>query len=1138
MTPLPGPVSILLRTNAAAAMAALLLISVSDRDLFAWATEPIGGEEPASLPPKANHPAPRTHKANGVVVNPTFGHLDPTTHVFIPTTNGSVYPGDCLKWGPGLTDAGVVCGGGGGRGGGPITIYTSHSGLVNNVTTPTEAWTVMQQGFYAPGDGGEASYTWNATSLCPGGVNGTPTIPANGLTCILPVGQSPSKPGRYILNLTNGNFNVRQFGMQPGVGAVFDNSPFVDPMMNATGPAEVGPTGPDIIIPATMGQQYTTYYFSQPFQISHGIGLRCSSAGNGGAAGSKVQLFFPAGIPGISQDQFKSDAVGSSDTSSNITACSWNSLGRFGSSNTPGNADPGTTVLNNLTPTTPAGWAVAQPPLAVGDGILVIGTVKPVNGNSLVAPGAYVFAVSSGGGGQNVTLPPGYVIGPQASIFGGPSSAATVFRLPASEMYHVTTVAGSHTATITGGQRPLRIGTWIWSEAFVFGSLVDLVNNAITGTPTVNSGGSGYTGTPGTMTYAGPGCQTPPVLNVTAAAGVITGVTSVANAGRCDGEWPPNTLAAWTPGGGLSGGSGATFNTAFASSVTITAPQGGFAYSPALSGKTGTYNLWGLSAGLLRLSGGLTHGAGVNNFPIAIESFCDNSDGQGAGCSTSGDEDSFFEGGMIGRFVTGSDNAPGTYKSNEYVGNTIVDVLNMGLLPDLYINELANSPENSLGAYNLLANCAGLNATVYIGGYWSGDQSDGACLGADINGNNNIGVAPKPYDIVNQSLQLGIQANVGGMAQIYSGNLGGLWTFKGGNFKFETTNAPTAVGNSTISIAQWFGMLNVGMTVTDLTHPAAIPSSTTVTTFNPGAQTFTISTPVVSPGISNNDRLKFTTTNVPCITSVGGIDINFHMSFGCGGSIPASYDFNMTFNPGLSAWTINNLWMPTPSYLGYNSGADLMLVHGIMLGSADQWSLGHERIIDIDPSSYDADGDHAHLEGDVRFNRKPVPGGNMQWAYVSAFTTTLSANVIAGTTTSVAVAACPNPALPAGTPIDSTNFDDRRHVGDLASCTGTTLTFQAPALVSGASGQTLQFMQNRPAAPIANDAGGKSWTLGNYMTLTPVALASLPATCTAGTFAVINNGVASPTYNAAVGSTTGAATDPVFCTNGNVWKYH
>ena len=78
----------------------------------------------------------------------------------------------------------------------------------------------------------------------------------------------------------------------------------------------------------------------------------------------------------------------------------------------------------------------------------------------------------------------------------------------------------------------------------------------------------------------------------------------------------------------------------------------------------------------------------------------------------------------------------------------------------------------------------------------------------------------------------------------------------------------------------------------------------------------------------------------------------------------------------------------------------------------------------------------------------------------------------------------------------------------------------------------------KPFGPVANDTAGTQWTLGNYMTLTPVALASLPATCTAGTFAVINNGVASPVYNAAVGSTTGAATDPVFCTNGNVWKYH
>lgn len=88
-----------------------------------------------------------------------------------------------------------------------------------------------------------------------------------------------------------------------------------------------------------------------------------------------------------------------------------------------------------------------------------------------------------------------------------------------------------------------------------------------------------------------------------------------------------------------------------------------------------------------------------------------------------------------------------------------------------------------------------------------------------------------------------------------------------------------------------------------------------------------------------------------------------------------------------------------------------------------------------------------------------------------------------------------------------------------------------------------------PAAPIAVDAAGTTWAMGNFKQLAPVAIAALP-TCAAanaitagtmsavkaGTYAVVSNGVASPTYNGAV-STTGAATDPVFC-NGSGWVYH
>ena len=55
-TPLPDAVSVLLRTSATAAMGALMLISVSHRELISWAARMIGGDESAKEEPspKAN----------------------------------------------------------------------------------------------------------------------------------------------------------------------------------------------------------------------------------------------------------------------------------------------------------------------------------------------------------------------------------------------------------------------------------------------------------------------------------------------------------------------------------------------------------------------------------------------------------------------------------------------------------------------------------------------------------------------------------------------------------------------------------------------------------------------------------------------------------------------------------------------------------------------------------------------------------------------------------------------------------------------------------------------------------------------------------------------------------------------------
>ena len=68
-------------------------------------------------------------------------------------------------------------------------------------------------------------------------------------------------------------------------------------------------------------------------------------------------------------------------------------------------------------------------------------------------------------------------------------------------------------------------------------------------------------------------------------------------------------------------------------------------------------------------------------------------------------------------------------------------------------------------------------------------------------------------------------------------------------------------------------------------------------------------------------------------------------------------------------------------------------------GCKDRWIMARGTLTDSTCVS----------KGDVRLNQKPVPGGNMAWTNAEVARTTLSADVVSGTTTSVAVAACPSP---------------------------------------------------------------------------------------------------------------------------------
>jgi hypothetical protein len=319
MTPLPGPVSMLLRTSAAAAMAALLLISGSHRDLFAWATEAIGGEERATLPPKANHAARRTPKANAAALNPTFG--------------------------------------------GPLTIYTTHSGLAKNVTTPTEAWMVQQQGFYAPGDGGDATYQWNFTSYCPGGTSGSPTI-ADGFVCVLPIGQPASSPGRYLQSLTNGVLNAKTIGFRDdGI----DNAPMVytlNTILNRY-------IGMPVNFPADPAYQQANYWFSQPLEILNSASISCGD----GARQMQfpgVNLVFGPDVSGVRFEGYGLPGfAGGGIYAANFSGCGVENVGFTRSGATASVAGKATIPNTRIsTPSAIASGAIhAEPTPALGDGV-------------------------------------------------------------------------------------------------------------------------------------------------------------------------------------------------------------------------------------------------------------------------------------------------------------------------------------------------------------------------------------------------------------------------------------------------------------------------------------------------------------------------------------------------------------------------------------------------------------------------------------------------------------------------------------------------------------------------------------------------------------------------------------------------
>ena len=138
---------------------------------------------------------------------------------------------------------------------------------------------------------------------------------------------------------------------------------------------------------------------------------------------------------------------------------------------------------------------------------------------------------------------------------------------------------------------------------------------------TAGTTGSGYgtSVTGGTMTLiSGAGgftCPTPPVLNVTTnGSGVITTVNSITTAGSCTAMGATQN-ATWTPGSGLSAGSGALFNLTWTALTQTYTPTAGMRFVRVYSYGAGGQGGGGanVTSGTAS-SGGAGGGAGGENF--------------------------------------------------------------------------------------------------------------------------------------------------------------------------------------------------------------------------------------------------------------------------------------------------------------------------------------------------------------------------------------------------------------------------------------------------------------------------------------------------------------------------------------------
>jgi hypothetical protein len=682
-------------------------------------------------------------------------------------------------------------------------------------------------------------------------------------------------------------------------------------MMNAIGTNSFLSPGPEVRIPPVTGMITSYYYFSQPAVISNGMRVSCGNVSMN--SGGPVVLVFAPGVDGFRQETgplTQTGGFGQSD----ISGCAIISLGGGDGTSSLSSSTISNIYFDYDTPLNHdfvfpsdcnAGGAWGACFFGAGDGIVAFSQYNTGNAILSVAPGAYVATANAAG--QSITLASPYTILDY-------NSGVELWDLPVKQKFSVNTTMGSGTITVTAGPRLLVPGDVIWNDAFLFGSTVVNISNAIAGTPTVNASGSGFTGASGTLTWSGSGCVTPPVLNVTASGGHIVNVSSVANAGDCLQSTPSSSATTWTAGGGLSGGSGASFNMTFNESVDV----GNFGYNGytvnASKSETGG-KLWTIPKGIARRVQGSSHNTNISYFGFGIDLTMQGGSIPATGGNSSFDELNVYSRNLVARMTRGNEGVH-TVIGNVYAHNYFADTVEAMTIGSFYAQEEYNSPEDGNAPYSLLVICGTQNYSFFYGGYYGGG---GPCLGGDANGNASIGVpAASTQGQAASEVFIGSMYGSPGPAIGPESVFHGAWTFEGPTATTTPANQVASAGATTIYLNTSTNY-KIGLGITDLTH-SVIPANTTITGIGYGV--VTISNAVTGGGVQINDQLQIS-GGANCMQMTAGLPYGgatgliFDSTCGFSGGLPGLlYSYGvLALNTGGGSVEAKNLTLEPQPYI-------------------------------------------------------------------------------------------------------------------------------------------------------------------------------------------------------------------------------